>query len=138
MNDQMIIVATALIKRGNEILLLLRDEEIMPGAHIKWELPGGKIDFGEKPEETVAREVLEETGYIVKPKRMIPYIHTNIWNYPDHKKHVIVLCYESHLIGGQPNLNDHKTKDLKWVDINNLKEDELLPGIIKFINLVRV
>jgi 8-oxo-dGTP diphosphatase len=43
------------------ILLLrrARDDDFAPGL---WGFPGGHIHEGETPEETVAREVLEETG----------------------------------------------------------------------------
>jgi ADP-ribose pyrophosphatase YjhB (NUDIX family) len=33
-----------------------------------WELPGGRMEFGETVEETLKREILEETGLAVKPK----------------------------------------------------------------------
>lgn len=34
-----------------------------------WQLPGGGLEAGETLQECCAREVLEETGYIVKPKK---------------------------------------------------------------------
>lgn len=34
-----------------------------------WQLPGGGLEPGETLQECCAREVLEETGYIVKPKK---------------------------------------------------------------------
>jgi 8-oxo-dGTP diphosphatase len=41
---------------------------IAPGPHGdggKWMLPGGGVEHGEHPEETVVRELREETGYHV-------------------------------------------------------------------------
>ncbi len=36
-----------------------------------WELPGGSIDPGEPPARAVVREVWEETGLIVRPRRLV-------------------------------------------------------------------
>ena len=39
-----------------------------------WEVPAGRVDDGETPEEAAARETLEETGWeIAAPERLISY-----------------------------------------------------------------
>src|SRR4051794_6188778 len=74
-------VVSACIMRpgGKEILLSMRKAPGVPGLHEKWELPGGKIEFGETPEQAIVREIREELGITVAPTRLLPYLHTNIW-----------------------------------------------------------
>ena len=49
----------AIVQRGR---VLLQFRPWPPG----WELPGGHVDPGEEPAVTAAREVTEETGYVVR------------------------------------------------------------------------
>jgi len=43
----------------------------------KWTLPGGWADVNATPAENVEREVLEESGYIVKAKKIISLVDRN-------------------------------------------------------------
>lgn len=58
----------------------------------KFELPGGRMQFGETIEETLKREMLEETGVNVEPIKLL-----DTWNYiNDERTHqvagIIFLC----------------------------------------------
>src|SRR3954466_3996148 len=55
-----LVVAVALIDADNRVLLAQRPEgKQLAGL---WEFPGGKIEAGERPEETLIRELAEELG----------------------------------------------------------------------------
>ncbi|GIT13575.1 MAG: NUDIX hydrolase [Chloroflexota bacterium] len=62
------IVATALIERNNQILIIKRAVQVGYGL---WSLPGGYVDRGEIVENAAAREVLEETGLKVKTDKLL-------------------------------------------------------------------
>lgn len=53
---------SAICKKGGDILLLKRAGGRIDGAEIDFELPTGKIIFGEQPEEAMARVLYEHTG----------------------------------------------------------------------------
>ncbi len=53
--------------------ILVREGCVLLGANDRgeWELPGGRIEAGETPEEALIREFLEETGLTVRPRRVV-------------------------------------------------------------------
>jgi ADP-ribose pyrophosphatase YjhB (NUDIX family) len=53
----------ALLKYKRKIILIKKGRGPYKG---RWDLPGGKIDFGESPAEALEREVKEETGLKLK------------------------------------------------------------------------
>jgi len=65
-----LVVAVALIDTDNRILLAQRPEgKQLAGL---WEFPGGKVEAGERPEETLIRELREELGIQVKEPCLAP------------------------------------------------------------------
>lgn len=59
----------------------------------EWELPGGKLDPGEQPEATVAREMLEELGVVVE---VGPVVHNYLYTVrasADESRGVFVAIY---------------------------------------------
>jgi 8-oxo-dGTP pyrophosphatase MutT (NUDIX family) len=64
----------------------------------EWELPGGKLDEGEQPEETVVREMREELGFETKVVDIIQS-HTYIIKKSSDESHgVLVVSYLCKLI----------------------------------------
>lgn len=62
-------VTRALVESNGRFLLVRRAKwDTLPG---RWELPGGKVDRGEKVLQGLAREVEEETGLMVASTRLL-------------------------------------------------------------------
>ncbi|MEZ0070267.1 8-oxo-dGTP pyrophosphatase MutT (NUDIX family) [Streptacidiphilus sp. MAP12-20] len=68
---------------GRDKVLLLKNERA------EWELPGGRLEIAEDPEDCVVREVEEESGWKVKAGPVL-----DVWMYsPIPGRHVLIVTY---------------------------------------------
>ncbi len=62
------VVAGVIIKNSKLILAKRKKTDHMGG---KWEFPGGKIEKGETPFESLKREIKEELGITIAPQKIL-------------------------------------------------------------------
>jgi 8-oxo-dGTP diphosphatase len=127
-----VIAACILRPGGREVLLSVRHAPGVIGLDGKWELPGGKIEFGENPEQTIIREIQEELGINVIPRRLLPYLHTNLWEYEHVRQHVVLACYECET---SEEISNSPSADVRWFPIDQIDFRSTLPGTREFMTL---
>jgi 8-oxo-dGTP diphosphatase len=66
--DNPAVTVTGFVQEGHDYLILQRAIEPLRRA---WDLPGGFVEAGEHPADALRREVHEETGLDVAPRRLI-------------------------------------------------------------------
>ncbi len=136
MQKTIFVVVGLVISDVGKILMTKRNEPELSGAHHKWELPGGKVAFGESAEEALKREIYEETGYRVAVNTLLPRSHMSIWRYDDVEQHTVVFCYRCTPIeNSHKNTHDHHISDVQWVNKNDVLNLDALPGVKEFINM---
>ena|GEM_PF-1605128 len=123
---------------ADKVLLTRRFEPSIPELHGKWELPGGKIDFGENPANAIEREVLEETGYRVKAGEMLPFPYAAIRETAAGLLHSLIFCFDCKVESctpEHPQLNP-KVAAVQWVPIFELDPVNIQTGSLQFLQFV--
>jgi ADP-ribose pyrophosphatase YjhB (NUDIX family) len=57
---------------------------------------------GESPSTAVTKEILEETGYLTKPLKLVACYDRNVWGERPYLQHVCKLFFHCQLISGLP------------------------------------
>jgi 8-oxo-dGTP diphosphatase len=104
-NNRPLAVVAAIIRHENRFLLAKRGKNDKQGDH--FEFPGGKIDFGETPEESLVREIIEELDCKIVVDKLFS-IETEIY---DDNRHILLLSYLCHLENVSENNN---RPELHW------------------------
>ena len=104
----LLVAACALVDADGRILLAERPAG-KPMAGL-WEFPGGKVHEGERPEETLIRELNEELGIVVKEACLAPLTFAS-HSYADF--HLLMPLYVCRRWDGTPVPRIHQA--IKWI-----------------------
>ena len=100
----------------DQILLIKRNTRPFVGY---WALPGGRMDLGENIEQTIVREVKEETGLEVAILRVVgEYIEKGIKDDVDYEYYP--TCFVVKLVGGELKKQDSEIQEIKLFNLNTL------------------
>lgn len=95
-----VLTTDGLIVEREKILLVKRDIEPFKGF---WVLPGGHVDYNERVEQAVKREVKEELGIRIEIKDLV-----GVYSDPerDPRYHSVSVAFELKRQGGKISLNE--------------------------------
>jgi ADP-ribose pyrophosphatase YjhB (NUDIX family) len=129
------LVVAAAIVRDSEVLLARRHQPELPEAHLKWELPGGKVKLEESPHDALIREIHEELGAEIQIVRLLPHVQSNIYHSQNDVVHSVVLAFESVIVRGapEPRAAEEAVQEVIWVNKSELNAFSLLPGTQEFV-----
>ncbi len=120
----MIQVVAAIIFNHNEVLIAKRNKEKYLGGF--WEFPGGKIEKGETPEESLIREIKEELDIEIK---IIDKFGETVYDYQAFK--INLMAYKAEIDGGCIVAREHEA--WRWVKIEALGAYEFAPADVVFV-----
>jgi len=109
-------VTAAIIEEGGRVLIARRK----PGRHMggRWEFPGGKIEPGETPEQSLARELEEELAIEARVGALLCTA-----SYEGDGVSLELLVYRVTRTAGTPALREHE--ELRWVSPADLPAYDL-------------
>ena len=108
---------SAVVFKDQKVLLVKRSR---PPSQGKWSIPGGRLELGETLQEAAEREILEETGVVIRASKPV-----YIFDVVDRdtagaiRFHYVIVDLAADYISGDPAANDDAL-DARWVSAHEL------------------
>ncbi len=107
-------VGAIIINDERNILLAKRGKNVRNESG-KWVFPGGGVEFGEKVEDTIIREIKEELGIDIQVVELLS-INNNL--IPEEKQHWLSPCFICKIVRGTPHiLEPEKCDEIGWFTV---------------------
>ncbi len=126
MEDSYVTVTCAIIRHNDTVLIARRKKGAEAG---RWEFPGGKVEEGETPEESLVREMKEECNVSV---HVGSFLAESLHQYEAFS--VRLLAYETELLSIDFCLCDHD--EVRWVPPAELLSYDLAAADIPIARLL--
>lgn len=120
----------ALVFHEGAILLIERGQEPLKGH---WTLPGGLVEPGERLEEAIRREMLEETGLEVEPGVVVEIFQRIMRDEAGRTEyHYVIVDYLCHWTGGELRAGSD-VADARFVRPEEFSQYRMSPGTLGVI-----
>jgi ADP-ribose pyrophosphatase YjhB (NUDIX family) len=123
-------VRAAVVEEGKILLVRERTDG-------RWAMPGGWADVGDYPAKAAEREALEESGFVVKAKKVIGVFDANRSGRPLEFFHAVKIIFLCDLIGGKATPSK-ETSEVRFFDFDNLPPLSENRTNMKHINEIRL
>ena len=118
------VICSAFIEKNNKFLIVM-----CPRFKV-WRVPGGRAEHGEKLEETLIREMREETGIKFDNPKFIGWGQDQQFHVRKQKETSRLLMFFCMKTNKKPKLDSNEAEDFKWVTIDELKSIENKEGAL--------
>ncbi len=117
----LLVAACALVDADGRVLIAQRPQgKSMAGL---WEFPGGKVEPGETPEQSLIRELQEELGVTTKPACLAPLTFAS---HSYEEFHLLMPLFVCRRFEGWP--TGREGQSLKWVRPRELRNFPMPPA----------
>jgi 8-oxo-dGTP diphosphatase len=130
---QVLVGIGILVNKDGNVLITQRHDPTHTQVHLRWQLPGGKVEFGETVQEAIVREMKEEVSVDVTLLDHPPIVGSSIWLYPGKKVQCILIGYLCHAHDQKIVIGCEETGDFTWIDPDDIKRYECLPLAREFV-----
>lgn len=120
----------AAVFKGDKILMVKEKD----GG---WTLPGGYVDVNESLSQAVEREVLEESGLVVKARELAAVFDHRKHGYKPHLYHFYKIYVLSEFVGGKEKTNI-ETVEVSWHSKSEINSHSLDPGRVTKEHIFRM
>jgi 8-oxo-dGTP diphosphatase len=127
---QTLVVSAAVLIEDGRVLLSQRKK----GSHLSgaWEFPGGKVEPGEDPRDTLVRELAEELGIEVTPGEIL---EVTFHRYPERA--VLLLFFAARRTASSQNPQALDVAAFRWASAAELDPDVFPPADVAILHKVK-
>jgi len=114
-------------------IIMVREGKVLLGRRLNTETfpntlayPGGRMDYGETPEQGIIRETKEECDIDLDPDELSFFNYVNEF-FPEENKHYVNMVFVSTRFKGEPRVMEpNKCESWEWYDPFDLPEDTFI------------